>query len=124
MATALERGAVDLEHFNDEVRANSSVTQHISKVNVSVDQECHDAYPRLRAAKVRIEMEDGSHFHRSVDDPYGSAGNPLPDDALRMKFNSLVRSLTDEIYASELNELVWKMHDLNDVRDLLSKLHF
>ena len=59
-----------------------------------------------------------------MDDPYGSAGNPLPDDALRMKFNSLVRSLTDEIYASELNELVWKMHDLNDVRDLLSKLHF
>ena len=122
IATALERGAVDLEHFDKNARDENNVIQHVPKIHVSVDKECHDAYPRLRAAKVAIEMQDGTRFNRSVEDPYGSAGNPLPDDALQIKFNGLVRPLTDDSKAQEIERLIRGISELDNVGDLLTKL--
>ncbi|MBL24256.1 MAG: hypothetical protein CMM48_10215 [Rhodospirillaceae bacterium] len=122
MATALERGAVDLEHFDDASRGEEGVVRHVPNISASVDKECQESYPRLRAAKVTIQMEDGSQFERMVEDPYGSAGNPLADDALARKFRGLARPSVGDDRAGEIEAMMWEIEKLADISELTGAL--
>ncbi len=122
MATALERDGVDLEHFDDASRSDDGVIRHVPNISASVDDYCQDNYPRLRAAKVTVHMADGSSHERLVEDPYGSAGNPVEDLALSNKFQGLTRPVVGEERAAEIERLIRTVEDLNDMAELTAKL--
>ena len=122
MATALERDGVDLEHFDEVSRDDGGVIRHVPKISASVDDYCQDNYPRLRAAKVTVHMADGSSHERLVEDPYGSAGNPVEDVALSNKFQGLTRPVVGEERAMEIERLIRAVDKVDDMAEITAKL--
>jgi 2-methylcitrate dehydratase PrpD len=122
MATALERGGVDLEHFVDAARDEETITRHVPKISASVDRYCQESYPRLRAAKVSVHLADGRSYERLVEDPYGSAGNPLGDEALVRKFLGLATPAVGAETAAEIEKLILNIETLADLSALFNKL--
>jgi 2-methylcitrate dehydratase PrpD len=122
MATALERGGVDLAHFDDTARGDDTVLRHVPKITAAVDAECQDSYPRLRAARVRVRTKDGTTFERLVEDPYGSADNPVEDDALSHKFRGLAAPSVGDDRAEAIEALVRGIDGLSDVDKLIDAL--
>jgi 2-methylcitrate dehydratase PrpD len=122
LATALERRAVNLDHFDEKARSDAAVLRHVPKITVATDPDCEADYPRLRPAKVALYTRDGTVHHRRVDDPYGSADNPVVDDALTDKFHSLADSVLGAARASEAERMLWELHDVTDVANLMDRL--
>lgn len=122
LATALERRAVNLNHFDEKARSDQAVLRHVSKVSIVTDAECENDYPRLRPAKVTLHTRDGASYYRRVDDPYGSADNPVVDDALSEKFHSLADPILGKARAGEAERMLWHLDDVTDIANLMDRL--
>ena len=122
LATALERKGVNLDHFDEAARSDQTVLRHVAKISVATDSECEADYPRLRPAKVVVHTRDGTVYRRRVDDPYGSADNPVVDDALSAKFHSLADSVLGAARAAEAERMLWHLDDVTDVANLMDRL--
>jgi len=122
LATALERKAVNLDHFDEKARSDDAVLRHLPKISVVMDPDCEADYPRLRPAKVTLYTRDGMIYRRRVDDPYGSADNPVVDEALTDKFHSLADSVLGAARASEAERMLWNLDDVTDVANLVDRL--
>lgn len=122
LATALQRRAVNLGHFDEKARTSEAVLRHIPKISIVVDPACEADYPRLRPAIVAVQMRDGSSYRRRVGDPYGSADNPVVDDALTDKFHSLADSVLGAARAAEAERMLWNLDDVTDVANLMDRL--
>ena len=122
LATALERRAVDLNHFDDASRADAAVLRHVPKISVVAEDECEANYPRLRTAKVSVTTRDGGVFSRTVEDPYGSADNPLSDEALAAKFRGLADPVLGAETAAAVERAIWDMQNVADVAALIERL--
>jgi 2-methylcitrate dehydratase PrpD len=122
LATALERRAVNLNHFDEKARSNDAVLRHVSKISVTTDPDCEADYPRLRPAKVTLSMRDGATYRRRIDEPYGSADNPVVDDALTDKFHSLADPVLGAARASEAERMLWNLDAVTDVANLMDRL--
>lgn len=122
LATALERRAVNLDHFDAAARADKAVLRHLPKVRVFADAECEAAYPKQRPAKVAVHMRDGSVHERRVDEPYGGAANPVNDDALTAKFHSLADPVLGVLRAEEAERMLWNLDDVTNIQNMIDRL--
>jgi 2-methylcitrate dehydratase PrpD len=122
LATALERRAVNLSHFDDKARANEAVLRHLPKVHVTTDADCEAAYPKRRPAKVAVHMRDGTVYRRRVDEPYGGAGNPVVDAALLAKFHGLADPVLGAARADEAELMLWNLDDVTNIANLTDRL--
>ena len=122
LATALERKAVNLNHFDDAARSDNAVLRHVPKVSVVADPDCDAVYPKQRPAKVALYMRDGTVHRRRVDEPYGGAANPVDDDALSAKFHSLADPVLGRARADEAELMLWGLDDLTNVANLIDRL--
>ena len=89
LAAALEYGAVDLARYSTAGRADTDVLRHCGAVTIRADDALDAVYPERRPARVTLRTGDGGRFEARVDEPLGSAGNPVPDDMLQDKFRRL-----------------------------------
>lgn len=89
LAVATEHRAVHLHHFDDAGRKDPAVLRHCAKVTVTVDDALDAAYPSKRPARVTVRTASGAEFTRQVDEPLGSATNPVPPAQLHAKFHAL-----------------------------------
>ena len=68
IATLVHHGAVRLAAFAPERLADPALRAFMPKVSVSLDPDLADAYPGRRAARIRLELNDGRVFdHRATD---------------------------------------------------------
>jgi 2-methylcitrate dehydratase PrpD len=85
VAVALEEGAALLAQYrNDKLKTPTLL--HASSV---VEFRGNAALPRGVSCRMTLEMKDGASYTAQIDDPKGSIGNPMSDDELRVKFDSL-----------------------------------
>ena len=59
---------------------------------------------------------------RTVEDPYGSADNPLTDEALAAKFRGLADPVLGADTAAAVERAIWDMQDVADVAALIERL--
>ena len=69
-----------------------------------------------------VHMADGSSYERLVEDPYGSAGNPVEDVALSNKFQGLARPVVGEARATEIERLIQAVEEIDDMVELTTVL--
>ncbi len=122
LATALVRGAVDLEHFTDEARAEADVTRHCSKVRVELDPECEAAYPKERGAWLRLVLRNDERHEIRVREPYGAPANPMSDEAVLRKYRGLASPVLGEERAVGAEALLWRLDELADMTEVTQGL--
>ena len=122
IATALHHRQVTLEHFTAAALNNAEVIGNCAKVSVTIDEALDRQYPAKRPAHVEIVTTDGRTFNRLIEEPLGSARNPLTDDALRLKYLGLAGPVIGEKRATEIADQVDHLEELEDLRPFIDAL--
>ena len=118
-ATAMHYRSVQLEHFTPEARQNNSVIEDCVKVHTYLDKRLDAAYPQKRPTNVEVKTVDGRSFSKQVDEPLGSARNPVPDSARFRQYKGLVAPVLGENRAEELLENLLRIEEIDDLSGIV-----
>ena len=117
---AVRYRGVKLAYFDDKTRSEPEFADIAGKLTVSAPAEIDGLYPRLRPARVTVTTADGT-FMRQADEALGSRLVPLDDAGLRAKFLELVSPVLGDKRAATLNEQLWDIEQIADVRALIEQ---
>jgi 2-methylcitrate dehydratase PrpD len=108
VATALTHGSVRLAAFEPE-RLNDATTRALmKKVSVELDPQLDAAFPKQRAARVRIELANGKSEEWLQPTRKGDPDMPLSDAELDAKFLELVGPVLGTSAKARLERL-WRL---------------
>lgn len=119
VAVALLDDAALLEQFTDERLRDPHLNELISRVDVYIDPEMDELYPRYYAGVVEIELTDGRILRKRVDASRGMPENPMPRKEILAKFHSLTsRASVGDSIENQLIHTLEGAFNMNDVGSL------
>lgn len=114
VASLLMVGAVRLDAFTPERLTDPVLRAFMPKVSVSLAPDLADAYPRKRAARLRVELLDGRVLDHEQPTRKGDPEDPLTDAELDAKFRELAEPVLGVADAKALLHRVRHGRDLPD----------
>lgn len=121
-ATALHRRSVQLAHFTPDARQDAAVTADCAKVHTYLDKALDATYPEKRPTRVEVTTADGRTLTKQVDEPLGSARNPVPDEAMVEKYMGLAAPVIGEERAGEVLAELRRIEKIGNVRSLVEAM--
>jgi 2-methylcitrate dehydratase PrpD len=115
VAVALIEGEALLKQFSDRNIRKPEVKRLMDATSISEDA----SLPRGVSCKMTATLRDGRTVTSQVDYPKGSIQNPMTDDELRAKFDSLAGPVIGAKRAAALAEQVMALEKVRDVRELM-----
>lgn len=85
IAVALLNDTLQVDSFKPE-SVEPQVWEICDKIEIYIDEEADKDYPKKRAAKVEIVMDDGRTIKAALDNPSGEPSTPLSDRQIEAKF--------------------------------------
>jgi 2-methylcitrate dehydratase PrpD len=101
-------GGVRIAAFTPERLRDPAIRAIMPRVTVSLDPELADAYPKRRAARVRVALRDGRALERYQPTRKGDPDMPLSDEELGAKFRELAAPVLGDATAARLLERLWR----------------
>lgn len=98
-------GNASLVSFRDRALQDEAVAAFRRRVEMTLDPEVDDAYPRRWLGRIDVVTRDGRHLSAAIDDPKGDPGNTLSVDELEEKFRRLV-AFSGAATESEIERLI------------------
>ena len=109
VATALTHGSVRLAAFEED-RLNDPLTRELmKKVAVEIDPQLDASFPAQRAARVRIQLENGSSEEYLQPTRKGDPDMPLSDQELNHKFLELAGPVLGGTKAKTKLDQLWRL---------------
>ena len=119
MAILLVERKAGLAQFTDEVVNRADVQALIRRVDFGVHPEAEAAGFDKMTTIIEVELDDGTTVKGSADFGKGSPVNPMTDRELEQKFFECAEwGGVDASAARRIADLVWKIEELGDVREL------
>lgn len=122
VAAAFALGSVRLRAFTDEALVNPTIRRLRDGVRLEIDDAIDATFPKQRAARVAIELTDGRTLVHLAPTRRGDPDAPLTDEELEDKFAELAAPAVGEEAARKVADLVWQIHGMTRVTDLLDEL--
>jgi len=116
VAVAFKEGAALLKQYTDANIANALIKRLSNRVEFVADKKL----PRGVSCKMTVETNDGRKLVSQVDYPKGSIQNPMSDDELRAKFDSLAVPVLGDKRAAQLADMVKNVERCDNVRKLMA----
>lgn len=120
LAAALVHGRLGAAELTGASLKNPLVLQLSQRVELIEDAGFNRRFPAQRYARVEIETKDGSAFDSGDVEPNWEADNPPSDPELREKFRRLSAERLPGERAAELEQIVWRCEDFDDLSRLLA----
>jgi 2-methylcitrate dehydratase PrpD len=118
VAVALQDGQALFPQYNDRRLREPMLSNLASLVAITTDA----SLPRGVSCRMTAELDDGRRLVAQVDYPKGSVQNPMSDDELRAKFDSLVVPVLGDSRAAQIAAAVSEVESLRDTRELTALL--
>jgi 2-methylcitrate dehydratase len=118
-AIALIDGEVTERQFQPERFTDQAIWKFLEEVTVQRNDELSSIYAKAVANIVHVTLQDGSVHTKRVDYPLGNARNPVTDEQLEGKFNSLVVPSLGEGGAQKLLEEGWNLDEAKTPNKLM-----
>jgi 2-methylcitrate dehydratase PrpD len=115
IAVALKEGQALLKQYNDRKLKDPVLRRIADLTGFTVDA----SLPRGVSCRMTMTMNDGRQFVSQVDYPKGSIQNPMSDDELRAKFDSLAVPVVGAARAAQIAELVGTVEKCGDIGQLM-----
>lgn len=123
MAILLLERRAGLAQFTDAVVQRPDVQGLIERIDFGVHPEAEAAGYEKMTTIVEIELMDGRVMSGRADFGKGSPADPMTDLELEAKFRDCAAwAGLSEAEARRVAEIVWRIEDLGDVRDLTARL--
>jgi len=114
VAIAFKYGDAFLDRYKEPCLSEPDVRKLMNKIHIEVDS----SLSRGVSCLMLVETEDSKSFQSQVDFPKGSRRNPLTDDELKEKFNTLSTSLIDSEALDHIVAIVSSLEDLTSIKGL------
>jgi len=119
MAILLIERKAGLAQFTESIVNRSDVQALIRRVDFGVHPEAEAAGFDKMTTIIEVELDDGTTVKGSADFGKGSPANPMTDRELEQKFLECAEwGGVDAAAARRIADLVWKIEELGDVREL------
>jgi len=115
VAVALVEGKVGIDHFSASARSRADLQELMDKVEVSATADCETDYPRMRPARVILDLASGGKRSLRVDYPLGEPDNPLSDRELEQKFHNICDPVAGSEASRRIIQAVWRLSDMNEL---------
>ena len=122
VAVALMHGTVEVRHFDDKFLFNPDLLDLLQKIRVEESKECNNLYPNAMANRVEIVTKSGKKLSKLVQYHRGHHLNPLTNDEIEQKFNSLTRDLLTPTQRKGLLSLAWNLEEVDDASKIMQSL--
>jgi 2-methylcitrate dehydratase PrpD len=118
MALGMRHRWIKVEHFEDKERRDPEMARLGGLVHVNAAADMDRLYPANRPARVTITT-DGGQFKKEAMEALGAREVPLDDRRLGDKFRDLVDPVMGQDRARMLLERLWRLDQLDNIKDLL-----
>jgi 2-methylcitrate dehydratase PrpD len=96
---------------------DSATLQERAKVKLVPDEQLERLMP-LRVAIVEVELRDGTHLTRRVDDVRGTPKNPMTREEVVAKAHDLIAPILGEAQCKNLIDKLLSVERVKDIREL------
>ena len=122
IAAAVVDRRVTPEQFTQEKIMDPAIRAQLGKVKVIADPEIEALFPALQRVVVTIATAAGTRHVKQVDYPKGDPRNPLTDQELEVKFDSLAAPVLSAGRRERLKEAVRGLETLDSIDRLMDLL--
>ncbi len=122
LAAAHYLGSCRTSAFSNENLRDPKLRSLAKRVFVTKDDECHQAFPSQRSAKVTLTMGDGRSLAHHARTRKGDPDAPLSDSELQHKYDELASQVLGSDRAGSLAEAIWRIDELETVSALYPPL--
>jgi 2-methylcitrate dehydratase len=114
VAVALVDGKVTLDSFVPQRVKDPALRPVMKKISVTCSDELEERFQKTTetGARIVIKLKDGSEVVHESWHPKGSWQNPMDDDELNQKFDSLIQRVLPERGRSQLRDMLWGLEEL------------
>jgi 2-methylcitrate dehydratase len=122
IAVTIVDGTVTPASFEEKKIMDPELRSYLNKIKVIADPDYEKTFPVLKKAGVEIKTTDGKSFKIEVDYPLGDYREPMDDDALFSKFDSMVLPETGNSKRDEIVDKILNLEELEDICDFTNLL--
>jgi 2-methylcitrate dehydratase len=122
VAAAIVDRQVTPAQFTQAKIQSPVIRAQLRKVEVVADPEIEALFPELQRVAVTIRTTDGRERSRQVDYPKGDPRNPLGDDEIEDKFESLAGPVLPAGAMERVKAAVWNLEKLGSITELMDLL--
>jgi len=119
VAAAWILGRVTEDIFAERFLKDPAILELARRVNTVEDAELEAGFPRMRTARVEVQLKDGRLLESRVDIPHGMPERPATEDELVLKFRRLAAPVIGDDTVARLMEMVLGGSE-QSVRELLA----
>ena len=112
LAQAWLHGSVRLAAFGDARLADPVARALMQRVTLKADPALSAGFPSMRAARVRLVLDDGRTLEQFAPHRRGDPEAPLGDRELDEKFDELATPVIGPDAALALREKLWRLDQL------------
>jgi len=115
LAAAVVDGMVTPSQFKDEKLKDPQIWELLPKIKVVAEPEFEKLFPQLKATEVAIATTEGKKHQLRVDYPKGDYRDPMSENELIDKFDSMV---LDKVGSAQRDRIVENIMDLEKVKSM------
>ncbi len=120
LAAVIVDGMVTPAQFKEEKLRDPQIRELLPRIKVVAEPEFEKLFPRLKATEVTITTTDGRQFTLRVDYPRGDYRDPMSEEELLAKFDSMVLEKVGKEKRDRMVELILNLEKIDDVRDFMN----
>ena len=122
VAMALLEGKIDNSTYAPKKFKEPKILDFLKKVTVVEDKDLTAMYPEAVANRVTVKLSSGKIISKQVNYHKGHPKNPMSDQDVEKKFQTLTKRQLGENRAKRALKMLWSLERMNDVSELFSAL--
>jgi 2-methylcitrate dehydratase len=112
-------GKLTTDQFTGERINAPDIRDMIHRVKVVAEPRYEKMFPEKKPAGAIIRTKDGRFFEAEVDFPKGDYRNPLSDEEITAKFDSMVLDKVSKAKRDRMMDMIRNLEEVNNVKELM-----
>ena len=115
IAATIVDGTVTPESFSEEKIMDPEIRSYLNRIKVIADPDYEKTFPELKKAGLELTLKNGKTHTIEVDFPLGDYREPMDDDTLSAKFDSMVLPRVGREQRDKIADAIWDLDKIDDV---------
>ena len=121
MAAAIVDKKITTQSFSEEKLKDPAIFEVIDKIKGEPSLEFEKMFPAKQPSKVVVTTNDGQTFEEYLEYPKGDPREPMTQEDLQNKFNSLAEGVLSADRLAEVKDLIFSCETVS-AREFMNKL--
>ncbi len=122
LAAAVVDGMVTPAQFSEKKLRDPQIWNLLPKIKVVAEPEFEELFPKLKVTQVKITVNGGREFTLRVDYPKGDYRDPMTEQELLNKFDSMVMEKTGREKRNRMVDRIMNLEKEKNIKDFMSLL--